>query len=199
MKTSEVIINSNGDGMEKAIEETQRLAEESGLTHKEQIRLRLLSEELFGIMKGATGEAEGSYYVEREGKSFEIHLVSDVDLTKEMKLTLLSVATSGENDAVKGFMSKIKDMIGTAMLPADDAISRMSSGLMSMGSPSSFRTGETYEWSMRQYKSGIQNAEGKEAEEAWDELEKSIVANIADDVKISITGYTVKVVISKAF
>ena len=38
----------------------------------------------------------------------------------------------------------------------------------------------------------------KGAAEAWDELEKSVVAHVADDVKVSIHGRTVEMVIIKA-
>jgi len=41
------------------------------------------------------------------------------------------------------------------------------------------------------------NAEDPSAIEAWDELEKSVVARVADDVKISIRGRTVEMTILK--
>jgi hypothetical protein len=37
------------------------------------------------------------------------------------------------------------------------------------------------------------------AAEAWDELEKSVVSNLADDVKVSINGRNVEMVILKQF
>ena len=40
--------------------------------------------------------------------------------------------------------------------------------------------------------------DNNEAEEEWDELEKSIIANIADDVKVWIEGDKVCLVIEKA-
>ena len=39
--------------------------------------------------------------------------------------------------------------------------------------------------------------EDEQAREAWDELEKSIVANIADDVRVSVLGGSVEMVIEK--
>lgn len=47
-------------------------------------------------------------------------------------------------------------------------------------------------------KSG-KNAAGKEKGEAWDELEKSIIANISDDVIVSIHEKKVEIVIKKTF
>jgi hypothetical protein len=56
-------------------------------------------------------------------------------------------------------------------------------------------------WSMALYKEDVQNhiSENEKASEAWDELEKSIVANIADDVKVKIIGNDVEMIIIKSF
>ena len=42
-----------------------------------------------------------------------------------------------------------------------------------------------------------QKTEKHEAAEAWDELEKSVVSHVADDVKISIEGWQTEMVIVK--
>ena len=52
-------------------------------------------------------------------------------------------------------------------------------------------------WSMNRYKAAVKD--GRAPEEDWDELEKSIVANIADDVQIGIAGQDVEMVIIKKF
>ena len=58
----------------------------------------------------------------------------------------------------------------------------------------------SYQWSMEDYRNQLrqyrnQNAEG--SQEAWDELEKSVVSRVADDVKVSILGRTVEMTIVK--
>ena len=57
-----------------------------------------------------------------------------------------------------------------------------------------------YEWSMEDYREQLrqyreQNAEG--SQEAWDELEKSVVSRVANNVKVSILGRTVEMTIVK--
>ena len=57
-----------------------------------------------------------------------------------------------------------------------------------------------WEWSMVQYQNAlnasVQNdVEG--AQEAWDEMEKSVVAHAADDVKVSLRGNLVEMIIYK--
>ena len=81
-------------------------------------------------------------------------------------------------------------MIAVMMLPDGGSYSMMtgfSMGLMSMGSPSMAAEGyagvQNILWSMEQYKAAL---DGEEQKEAWDELEKSIVANIADDAVVGV-------------
>ena len=46
---------------------------------------------------------------------------------------------------------------------------------------------------------GRKKAEDAKAREEWDELEKSIVANIADEVSIAIRGSEVEMTVYKNF
>ena len=53
-------------------------------------------------------------------------------------------------------------------------------------------------WSMIKYEDALSNREkanDDSAKEAWDELEKSVVAKVADDVKVSIRGRMVEMTI----
>ena len=52
-------------------------------------------------------------------------------------------------------------------------------------------------WSFNQYKSYVMESGTKK--EAWDELEKSIVARLADEVKIGVTSRNVEMVIYKKY
>ena len=49
-------------------------------------------------------------------------------------------------------------------------------------------------WSLNSYK---EQASGQSEE--WDELEKSIIANLADDVIVGVTGKKVEIVVVKNF
>ena len=54
-------------------------------------------------------------------------------------------------------------------------------------------------WSLSRYKTSVTEDRDtkKEAEEAWDELEKSIIANIADDVIVGIKDNYVTLTVVK--
>ncbi len=198
MKTKEISVSNYGSGMKEALDTTESLGREAGLSKKEELRLRLLAEELFGMVKAITGEAEALYWAEREGNKFSLHLKVDTEMNKAMRRQLLSVSSSGENAAAKGFMGKLLDVISTALSPRDEETAALLSvGMMNLGV-----TGSTAAcvWSMQQYKTQMEAIlDLPEAREAWDELEKSIVAKLADEVSVFIRGGGVELVIDKAF
>ena len=202
MKTEQILVTNTGTGMQEALEATEKLGAESGLSEKEVLRLRLMAEEMFGLFRSIVGEAEADYWVEEKDRTCKIHLNSDVTLTRERRKALLSASTAGENAAVKGFSEKVMEMIAVALLPKEEKPSMLSLGLMSLGSPGGYRAGsDYYDWSMKKYIEELRNEDAGNAgaEEAKDELEKSIIASIADDVSISIVGSKVGITIVKAF
>ena len=139
------------------------------------------------------------FWIEHEGKSFALHLDTELALNKQTRKQLLSVSSTGKNEAAKGFMGKLRDMIAANMLPKDSAPSVISLGLIGLGGLDDYGV-ENYDWSMQKYKEEIARIEqGETARKEWDELEKSIVANIADDVRIHIVGSSVKLTITKSF
>ena len=183
---------------------TEKLGSENALERKQVLHLRLLAEELFGTLRSIAGEVEGEYWIEREGKSYTLHLRSDVELTRETREALIAVSSSGGNAAVKGFTGKIREMIAVALLPKDSGVSLLSGlslGLMSMAGPSAQGSSDSLRWSMKQYKTAVDSKRSgsADAEETWDELEKSIVASIADEVSVCVKGSDVEISIYNSF
>ncbi len=202
MKTAQSTVTSLGAGMEEALRATERLGESSGLSRKANLRLRLLSEELLGMMRSIMGEVSAQYWAEQDARRYDIHLDAEVTLNQEMRRQLIAVSSRGENAAARGFMGKLRDMIAVALLPKEAGPSMLSLGLMSLGSPGGYRSvTDSFDWSMTAYRSELEGSRERdgEAADAWDELEKSIVANLADEVSVNIVGSAVEIVITKAF
>ena len=99
MKTARIKVTTRGEGMEEALAATEKLGTDSGLAHKEQLRLRLLAEELIGLMRGIAGSVEACYQAEQEERRFRLCLSADVTLDKEMRKQLLAASSSGKNAA----------------------------------------------------------------------------------------------------
>ena len=196
MKTEKISINNRELGMTVALVMTEKLGAEQGLERKQILHLRLLAEELFSMLRSLTGEVDAEYWLEYEGKRFDIHMKSDVRLTDELRQQFLSASTSGENAAAKGVMGKLRVMIAEALVTRP-SVPAFSLGLVSAASPTAQVAGaNAYQWSMEKYKAEVKKQEDAES---WDELEKSIVANIADEVSVRIIGANVEIIVTKAF
>ena len=209
MKSDRITVTNTGEGMTAAMEQAAAAAAYRGLTGREALHLRLLSEEMLGMVRQITGEASAGFWVESEGKRFELHLVARPVITGEMRKELLSVSTSGKNAAARGVMGKLRDIFERAFDAADvgDQSSYYMQGLVLPADaggmdPMAFAAcANMMSWSMQKYRETVEQekAENAEAREEWDELEKSIIANIADEVAIAIRGGEVEMIVYKNF
>lgn len=201
MKTAPIIVTGQGSGVKDALALTERIGKESGLSPKSTLHLRLLGEELFGMLRGIAGEISADYWIDYAEKAFELHMKSTIAMTPEMKEQFLAVSSSGVNEASRSFMGKIRVMIASALLPTKEAIPFGIIINTAAAAPGGSGFGVLDgDWSMAGYKAELKKHEGdRGAKEAWDELEKSIVASIADDVRVKIIGNTVEIIVTKAF
>ena len=203
MQTEKISIYAAGDGRDKALELTEKAGAFCGLDNKTTLRLRLLSEEIIELIRPFSSELKGDFWLETNDENVEIHLKTNIPMDLQTRDELLSVATSGKNSAAKGLIGKIREMIARVTLPDDPETKAMTDqalGLMALGSQMGSSYGSTYSWSMTAYAESVNNSTvfTDEAAEAMDALEKSIVANIADEVKVNIVDSNVEVVIYKA-
>lgn len=200
MKSDVVHIISSGSGIRFALNQAEKTAVFEGLNEKETIRLRLLTEEMLGMFQTLTGEIEADFWVEDVDRTFTLHLMTTTTMTGKKRDQLLSVSSSGENESAKGVMGKIRDIFERALEPSTSTMPKYFSGgwfvpasysgLMDTAGPL-----EAEVWSLNQYRTSL---DGDDAED-WDELEKSIVASLADEVRIGILGGRVEMTIVKQF
>ena len=64
MTTDKIMVYSEGPGIDKALAETERFAQYEKLGEKDGLYLRLLSEEMLGMVRGITGGFEGQFWLE---------------------------------------------------------------------------------------------------------------------------------------
>lgn len=203
MKTESISISSNGTGRDSAMELTEKTGAYCGLDHKSTLRLRLLSEELIGLMHSFADDLLGEFWLEAKNDTVEVHLKTSIPMDLKTRNEILSVSTSGKNAAAKGFMGSIREMISLMTLPDDPetkAMTEEAMGMMTMGCQLGTHA-NNYSWAMSTYVASIENEseKRKEAQEAKDDLERSIVANLADDVTVHIIGSDVEITIYKTF
>ena len=197
MRSDIIHVTNSGDGMPEALDQAEAVAGYRTLSSKKAIRLRLLAEEMLGMFRALSGDAEADFWIESEGEQYLLHLASETKMTAKKREMLLSASSDGKNTAAKGFMGKIRDMFSRVLEPIDDA----TPNLFAMGLASANASGAALSnegmlhaemWSLSQYKSTL----GAGDAEKWDELEKSVVSRLADEVKVSIVGDTVELTIS---
>ena len=191
MKTDVITISSEGNNMEAALDQIERVSMYKKLSPKDAMSLRLLTEETMAMMRAIAGNVNGEFWVEDRDDIYELHLLVRTLIDEEMRKQLLSASSSGKNEATRGFMGKIRAFFEPASnVPMFSAGFGGGVPLMS----------ETYSWSMEDYRDQLRQYQEKNQQkdqEAWDELEKSVVAKVADDVKVSIREKTVEMTIIK--
>ena len=208
MRTDITTIDSNGNGVQLALNRTEGLADVHMIAKKDSLHLRLLAEETFSMVTAIVGDFSAKYWAEGDGGEYRIILQADADITEKEEKQLLSISSSGENISGKGIMAKIWDLYSAALKKnrKADAV-ETAKGMtyreaeLLYGKLGTIRfdgeDGEEYAWSLKQYKSNVAKLmkEDDSVKGEWDELEKSIVANIASDVQVGVTEDHVKMVI----
>ncbi|MBR6186892.1 MAG: hypothetical protein IKQ41_11605 [Clostridia bacterium] len=198
MKTDVIVVSSQGAQMEAALEQAEKVAAYKGLSARNALHLRLLTEEMMGMMRSLTGETEGSFWIEDQEKEYRLHLQVHTRMDSGKREQLLSASSSGKNESAKGLMGRLRDFFDRG---ADEDVASFTSPLFLEGAYDHSSTPTLdWEWSMIRYEDALSaqvRRNDSRAKDAWDELEKSVVAHVADDVKVSIRGNAVEMIIVK--
>ena len=193
MKTDVFELTQDKQNLDIMLNETEKAAAYSGLDKKQTIRLRLLAEELIGMLPELLEYIKGEFWIESENKNFELHLSATLDdIFAADREKLLSISTSGKNAAAKGVMGKVRSVFETMLIDYVTAYNENYTTYYTMGmvsEPPYYSSA----WSLVKYKEAEKN------EDEWDELEKSIIANLADDVVVGIKGKKVDIIVKKKF
>ena len=200
------MVNSDAERMAAARYATENFAWQIKLDRRDMLRLDLLVEETLGMVKTMLDEFYGQIWFTADGKACEIHFEATADMNADRKEDLLSVSSTGKNAAAKGFMAKLGEMISGAMHSMGrtmDAYGQetMQYGIVHVPGVMAGSPDLTPIWTLQTYRSDLDQARGANgsAEEAWDELEKSIVARLADDIIVGVKGDRIDLVIRKQF
>ena len=198
MRTDVIAVTSRGTQMEIALGQVDKVAAYKGLTGKNALHLRLLAEEMLGMMRSITGETKGEFWIEDDEQgTYQLHLQVKTRMDSEKRDSLLAASSTGKNESAKGLMGRLRDFFDRG---ADEDVAAAHSSLLMPGvmEQSSLPTLD-WEWSMTRYQTALNTRKNSDsaAREAWDELEKSVVAHVADDVRVAIRGRQVEMIIVK--
>jgi hypothetical protein len=180
------------------LKESERVAEYNGLSHKQALQLRLLCEEIDGMLPNIIDDFEGELWIDFEDGVCKVTVSIRIpELNTEKKEELIGIAKDKKNAAVVGVVGKIRNAIEDFFL--DEAVMgayAMSAGSYGMANGYFDNVDYAYLWRLEEYRNSVSK---KEQEADWDELEKSVIASAADDVIVGVKGKCAQIVIVKKF
>ena len=162
--------------MDVAQEAVENFIFDTGIKGKDALRLKLLSEEVLRLAKSIIGYGIMNFWLEGNSRVTKIYLTADNHMDKSKQEQLISVSSTGENSVEKGFFGKLRSLF-TIDAPGNST------------------------WSLKDYEEELRRRkeEDKYSQEAWDDLERSLVANLADDIEVGVSKDSIQMVVTKDF
>ena len=192
MRTDKLWVNGSIRRNDEVNEILHDFAAAAKIAGKDFQHMTLLTEETLEMANNLVKNFDGEIWLRTTSSGYEIILEADVRAND-----------SSRPEAASGFMAKIAEMLNCSYMFEDvdempERLAELLPDYMSYGAKDDRQsTIWAGSWSLSSYRDNLQrhrNEKGKEV--ALEELEKSIVANLADDVTIGICGRRIRMVIS---
>jgi hypothetical protein len=198
MKSNVCKIEKGTRDLDAILSESERVAEYNGFSHKQALQLRLLCEEIDGMLPNIIDDFEGNLWIEFEDGVCKINVSIQIpEFNARKKEELINIAKDKKNAAAVGIVGKIRDAIENFFLDEENAEAWVSSSSM-FGFSNGYCEGIDYAyfWRLEDYRNNVKK---EETSNAWDELEKSVIASVADDVIVGVKGKQASIVVVKKF
>ena len=197
MKSNVCKIEKGTADLSAILAESEKVAGYIGLDHKQAMKLRLICEEIDGLLPNITDEFEGDFWIEHEDGTCKVNVSITVpEFNSAKKKELIALANDKRNAAASGIVGKIRNAIENFFL-SEGSTNALDTSSITFHSATGYSEGVDYSylWTLQQYKGAME----KEKTETWDELEKSVIASLADDVIVGVRGNRADIVIIKKF
>lgn len=155
--------------------------------------IRLLTEEVYSMFYELLEKEELNFSLVKETSKFTISVSTSAWTNEETKEQFLKMSSSGKNDAYKGIKGFFKSILDSLILGASICGDGCSSAEFGYSDYECDFSG-MHRWQLSEY---MERTPVEKVKEKWDELEKSIIMNFADDISISIRDDVVEMVITK--
>ena len=196
MKSNVCKIENGIKDLAAILKESEKVAVYNELNHKQTMQLRLLCEEVDGMLPKIIDDFEGDFWIEFEDGVCKVNVsIRFAEFSKDKKKELLDLSKDKKNASVKGIGSKISSAIEEFFLSEENMQAvAMSSAFYSTAVGCGVEY--PYYFSLDQYKANVKKEENAED---FDELEKSVIASVADDVIVGVRGVQADITIVKKF
>ena len=202
--TSQILVGSSKD-INRELDRAEDLIAELDLDRKNALHAKLVFEETLGMLQEMTENYKAIVWLERYKKSYCLKLAAKTEMSYDKKKELLSVASDQKNSSAKGIMGKLGDVIENGLLNYENVMNlgqEYGAGYVDYGSMGMYGGIDGaleygMMWSLNDYRTCLESIsdENDASRQAWDELEKSIVANIASDVLVGVKGDKVEMTV----
>ena len=192
MKTDKLWINGKIYRNEEADELLESFSARASITGKNYQHMRLLTEETMGMAHHLLKDFEGELWIEKTHNGYDIIFEANLSGTKERQADISASPT--------GFMAKIAELLNCSYIfenieEIPETLASAIPDYMSYGfSEADSETAWAGKWSLSAYRQYLLNHSGSDLR--LDELEKSIVARLADEVTVGIYGQRIRLMIN---
>ena len=204
MRSNLCKIDNGIKDLDAILKESEKVAVYNGLTHKQTLQLRLICEEIDGMLPNIIDEFSGDFWIEFEDGVCKVNVSLYFDeFSAEKKEGLVALAKNKKNAAVVGIVGKIRSAL------EDVFLDQASFGGNELMLESRYFSMDYYNnvdhfsgmdcaclWSLEQYRNKVKK---EEKAEDWDELEKSVIASVADDIVVGVKGKRANIIVVKRF
>ena len=196
MKSNVCKIENGIKDLAAILKESEKVAVYNELNDKQTMQLRLLCEEVDGMLPKIIDDFEGDFWIEFEDGVCKVNVsIRFAEFSKDKKKELLDLSKDKKNASVKGIGAKISSAIEEFFLSEENMQAvAMSSAFYSTAVGCGVEY--PYYFSLDQYKANVKKEENAEE---FDELEKSVIASVADDVIVGVRGVQADITIVKKF
>lgn len=198
MKSNVCKITNGTKDLAAILKESEKVAVYNELTHKQTLQLRLICEEIDGMLPNIVDSFNGELWIEFEEGVCKVFVsLRFKEFTLDKKENLVGFAKNKKNAAAVGIVGKIRSALENFLWGEDIncglglALDHCYGG---QGSYDGMHYSEL--WTLEQYRNAVKK---DETAEAWDELEKSVLASVSDDVIVGVKGKQADIIIVKNF
>lgn len=198
MKSNVCRIENGTKDLSAILRESEKVAVYNELTHKQALQLRLICEEIDGMLPKIIDDFSGDFWIEVEDGVCKVNASIELEsFTADKKQDLIGLAKSKKNAAAVGIVGKIRSTVENWFLDEENLKNlAITSDSYRMATGYGDDKNYSYYWSLDQYRNDVKKSEKVEA---WDELEKSVIASLADDVVVGVRGKNADIIVIKKF
>ncbi len=202
MKTEKRRIGGARERADLANQLVEEYAAGVNLSEKERLHLCLLAEEAVGMLYAMTDTVDGSIWIEGGDGEAAIHLEASARLDPDQRKALTAIDSRGPGAAGKSFMGLLGEFISDSLYHLEQSVKWLANetfknGMVGVNGVAAPMIADTLTpvWSLAEYRANLRANPDDASRAALDDLERSIVARLADDVIISVQRKKVDLVI----